>query len=64
MVNHARDSVQNELVSELYKDDHIGNLMKETDDIAQRRKTCREMRELLQRALEIVNEVRDFNNFK
>ena len=64
LVNHSRDSVQNELVSELYKDDHIQDLMKETDDIAQRRKTCREMRELLQRALEIVNEVRDFNNFK
>ena len=27
LVNHCRDSVQNELVSELYKDDHIQDLM-------------------------------------
>lgn len=32
--------------------------MRETDDIAIKRKHCREMKELLQRALEIINEVR------
>ena len=31
--------------------------MKETDDVASRRKACKEMKELLQRALEILNEV-------
>ena len=35
----------------------INELMKETDDIASRRKACKEMKDLLQRALEIVNEV-------
>ena len=64
LVNHARDSIQNELVSELYRENEISNLLKETDDIAQRRKTCVEMRNLLGRALEIVNEVWDFNTFK
>ncbi len=63
LVNHSKDSVQNELVSELYKENEIGELLRETDDVAQRRKTCREMRGLLGRALEIVNEVRDFNTF-
>ena len=38
----------------------IAELMKETDDVASRRKACKEMKELLQRALEILNEVRAY----
>jgi dynamin 1-like protein len=64
LVNHVRDAMQNELVAELYRDAEIHSLMKEADDVALRRKTCVEMSELLSRALEIVNEVRDFNTFK
>lgn len=64
LVNHVRDAIQNELVSELYRDAEIGTLMQEAEDIAQRRQTCMEMRDLLSKALEIVNEVRDFNTFK
>jgi dynamin 1-like protein len=64
LVNHVRDAIQNELVSELYRDAEIGTLMEEAEDIAQRRQTCMEMRDLLSKALEIVNEVRDFNTFK
>lgn len=64
LVNHARDSMQNELVKELYKDKLVPDLMQEAEDIAQRRRTCGEMRDLLNKALEIVNEVRDFNTFK
>jgi len=51
-------------VSELYWDAEIGMLMQEAEDIAQRRQTCVEMHDLLSKALEIVNEVRDFNTFK
>jgi hypothetical protein len=35
----------------------MSEIMRETDDVAARRKECREMKELLQRALEILNEV-------
>ena len=63
LVNHVKDELQNELVSELYREAEIGHLMREADDIAQRRRTCVEMRELLEKALEIVNEVRDYNSF-
>ena len=55
---------QNELVSELYRENNIAELMREADDVALRRNTCIEMRDLLRKALEIVNEVRDFNTFK
>jgi dynamin 1-like protein len=64
LVNHVRDAMQNELVSELYRDAEVGNLMQEAEDIAQRRQTCEEMSDLLKKAMEIVNEVRDFNTFK
>lgn len=56
--------MQNELVGELYRDAEVGNLMKEAEDIAQRRQTCEEMGDLLTKAMEIVNEVRDFNTFR
>ena len=63
LVNHVKDELQNELVGELYREEEVGHLMKEAEDIALRRRTCVEMRELLEKALEIVNEVRDFNSF-
>jgi len=63
LVNHVKDELQNELVGELYRESEVGFLMKEAKDIAMRRRTCLEMRDLLQKALEIVNEVRDFNTF-
>jgi dynamin 1-like protein len=61
LVNHIKDAMQNELVSELYREAEIAGLMKEADDVAQRRQTCTEMQDLLSKALEIVNEVRDYN---
>lgn len=64
MVSHSKENVQNELVSALYREDKLVELLSETGDIAARRSNCYEMRTLLQRALEIVNEVRDFNTFK
>jgi dynamin 1-like protein len=64
LVNHVRDSLQNELVSELYREAEMGQLLAEADDIAARRHACVEMKDLLGKALEIVNEVRDFNTYK
>uniref|UniRef100_K3XBJ4 Dynamin-type G domain-containing protein n=1 Tax=Globisporangium ultimum (strain ATCC 200006 / CBS 805.95 / DAOM BR144) TaxID=431595 RepID=K3XBJ4_GLOUD len=64
MVSNSKENVQNELVSALYREDKLNELLAETSDIAARRSNCYEMRTLLQRALEIVNEVRDFNTFK
>ena len=36
----------------------LSDLLRETDDVEAKRKACLEMRELLRRALDIVNEVR------
>ena len=43
--------------SVLCREGIIAELMKETEEVASRRKACKEMKELLQRALEILNEV-------
>lgn len=55
-----KESLQNELVSNLYNEQVMSELMRENDDIATKRKACKEMHDLLLSALEIVNEVRDF----
>lgn len=64
LVNSFKEGLQNTLVSQLYRDAVMAELMRENEDVAAKRKSFREMRDLLQRALEIVNEVRDFNTFK
>ncbi|KAL3918789.1 MAG: hypothetical protein SGILL_004071, partial [Bacillariaceae sp.] len=63
LVNHVKDAMQTELVSELYRESEVVNLMKEAEGVAQKRQNCEEMKDLLGKALEIVNEVRDFNTF-
>ena len=55
--------MQNEIVLELYREAEITSLMKEAEDVQQRRQTCTEMRDLVGKALVIVNEVRDYNTF-
>jgi hypothetical protein len=57
LVNGFRDGLQNELVAQLYRESTLSELMRETEDVAARRKAALEMKELLQRALDIVNEV-------
>ncbi len=60
LVNHAKENVQSELVRTLYRDELFDELLRETDDITKRRRNAMEMQALLQRASEIINEVRDF----
>ena len=60
LVNHVRDSLQNELVAELYREAEVGTLLQEAEDIAARRQSCMEMKDLLGKVMETVNEVRDY----
>ena len=39
LVNHTRETLQNELGSELYRDAEMGQLLQEAEDIAVRRQT-------------------------
>ncbi|KAI9010508.1 Dynamin central region-domain-containing protein [Phycomyces nitens] len=57
LVNHAREELQRELLSELYKPDVLDDLLQESDVTKQRRKECKKMIEALQKADEIVGSV-------
>lgn len=57
LVNHAKEELQRELLSELYKHDVLDDLLQESDFTRQRRKDCKKMIEALQKADEIVGSV-------
>jgi dynamin 1-like protein len=59
LVNHVKDNLQSELVSSLYKQDQIANLLSESEHIGQRRKEAAEMLDALQKASQIISEVRE-----
>jgi len=57
LVSHARDNIQRELLSELYKSRSFEEVMKESEQVTQRRAECRKMIEALRRAEEAVSNV-------
>lgn len=57
LVQHTREELQRELLSELYKREVFDESLKESDFTVQRRKECRKMIEALQKADEIINTV-------
>jgi len=60
LVNKSKDCIQNELVSCLYKEELFDELLQESSVVAQRRESCKSMIDILRRAHEILNEVRDY----
>lgn len=60
LVNKSKVVIHNRLVEKLYKEDIFEELLSESPEIASRRKATKEMVEMLKRAREILNEVRDF----
>jgi dynamin 1-like protein len=59
LVNKSKETIQNELVACLYKEELFPELLTESSVVAQRRDTCKGMIDMLKRAHEILNEVRD-----
>lgn len=57
LVNHSKEELQRELLTELYKHDVLDDLLQESDFTRQRRKDCKKMIEALQKADEIVGSV-------
>eukprot|EP01117_Protostelium_nocturnum_P005062 TRINITY_DN1831_c0_g1_i1.p1 TRINITY_DN1831_c0_g1~~TRINITY_DN1831_c0_g1_i1.p1 ORF type:complete len:608 (-),score=242.12 TRINITY_DN1831_c0_g1_i1:19-1842(-) len=60
LVNKSRETMQNELVSSLYKEELFDELLQESSVIQQRRDACKSMMDILRRAHDILNEVRDY----
>eukprot|EP00823_Brevimastigomonas_motovehiculus_P005625 TRINITY_DN4181_c0_g1_i1.p1 TRINITY_DN4181_c0_g1~~TRINITY_DN4181_c0_g1_i1.p1 ORF type:complete len:427 (-),score=113.72 TRINITY_DN4181_c0_g1_i1:307-1587(-) len=61
LVNHSKGDIQSELVRTLYKENQFETLLKEADDVAQKRTNCQRMLKVMRKALDIVNQVRDYN---
>lgn len=59
LVNKSKAEMQNELVRNLYKDELFSELLKENDDIAAKRKATAKMLDVLTKANQILNEVKD-----
>lgn len=57
LVNYAREEMQRALLAELYKEDLLEDLLKESSDTVIRRKECKKMIEALQKADEIVSTI-------
>ncbi|BFZ08906.1 hypothetical protein BsWGS_11945 [Bradybaena similaris] len=61
LVNFVQDHLQSELVSQLYKKEEIETLLEESSHIATRRKEASEMLQALQRASQIIGEIREIH---
>ncbi|KAJ8727062.1 hypothetical protein PYW08_015459 [Mythimna loreyi] len=59
LVNYVQDNLQSELVTHLYKSDQAESLLNESEHIAQRRKEAADMLKALQRAGQIIGEIRE-----
>ena len=59
LVNYVKEELQSELVSELYKTEAYDELMEEAPEMIARRREVSEMVKALQKASEILNEIRD-----
>uniref|UniRef100_A0A8D2DN32 Dynamin-1-like protein n=1 Tax=Sciurus vulgaris TaxID=55149 RepID=A0A8D2DN32_SCIVU len=57
LVNHVKDTLQSELVGQLYKSSLLDDLLTESEDMAQRRKEAADM--LKQGASQIIAEIRE-----
>ncbi|RIA95554.1 dynamin-related protein [Glomus cerebriforme] len=56
LVNHSRESVQNRLVSELYKEELFSELLQEDENLASERQKCKTMLDVYRKAFEVINE--------
>ena len=60
LVNRSKENIQNDLVASLYKEDLFDELLEESSVIAQKRDGTKHLMNVLRKAHEILNEVRDF----
>jgi len=59
LVSYVKNNLQSELVSSLYKQEEISSLLSESEHIGQRRKEAAEMLQALQKAGQIISEIRE-----
>ena len=62
MVNHSRAGLQSAVIGELYVHGGVGveELMQEGEEVEEKRRSCQELIAILEKAMEIVNQARDY----
>eukprot|EP01133_Synstelium_polycarpum_P001161 gene1161-1330_t len=61
LVNQSKEQIQNELVGALYREELFDELLEESPQVSSKRKSCKAMIDVLRKANEIINEIRDFS---
>eukprot|EP00096_Caligus_rogercresseyi_P009008 TRINITY_DN2979_c0_g1_i1.p1 TRINITY_DN2979_c0_g1~~TRINITY_DN2979_c0_g1_i1.p1 ORF type:complete len:670 (-),score=220.45 TRINITY_DN2979_c0_g1_i1:429-2414(-) len=61
LVNYVKDNLQRVLVSSLYKQENLKDLLVESEDIGAKRKEAADMLEVLRAASEIIGEIREMS---
>lgn len=59
LVNKSKQNLQSELVRALYKEELFDGLLSENEEIAARRKATAKMLRVLQKANDVLSEIRD-----
>ncbi|XP_072567921.1 dynamin-1-like protein isoform X4 [Paramormyrops kingsleyae] len=59
LVNYVKDNLQSELVGQLYKSGLLDDLLTESEDMAQRRSEAADMLKALQKASQVIAEIRE-----
>jgi dynamin 1-like protein len=54
LVNHSRESIQNRLVSTLYKEEIFDELLQEDETISVERERCKAMLKMYKQAFELI----------
>lgn len=57
LVNHCKESIHNRLVTELYKDSIMDDLLKEDETLAQERANCEHLLQTYKKAASLVNNI-------
>jgi len=60
LVNESKSRLQQDLALTLYKEEHFEQLLSESPEIAQKRKAANDLLNVLKKALDIINDVRDY----
>jgi dynamin 1-like protein len=61
LVNKTKEDIQSELVRELYKESEFPTLLKEADDISEKRAACTKLIKVMRKAYEIVSRIKDLS---
>jgi len=61
LVQTSKSSMQSTIIEQLYVPSLFSQLLREGEDVSEKRKSCEELIAILKKAMEIINQARDYN---